>query len=218
MIASYSWADLGFCKVGPRNTRDLKETASARMIAALFKERARFETRDDATGVWIRDPGKVKAQKVSDAVRMAISIDAAQSTLPASYDAADAVAASEFGQFQPSPTLPLSKLRSSYESFESTPRSAKGIYDLVYAVSTCRNEELSAFLRKDVSAAFFRSFPKGRIVLLTTSYEYERRQGAVRGAYTLSQYSISDVQQLDGLKTRLIPLSQVALDVVCGLC
>jgi hypothetical protein len=126
-------------------------------------------------------------------------IDAAQSTLPASYSAVDTLAASPYAHIPMSPA-PLAMLRESYGSFKSNPRSAKGAYDLLYAVSSCSINELSDFLRNDVSPTFFQAFPAGRIVLLSTSYEYERRQGALRGGYTLSQYDITGLGLVPDLK------------------
>ncbi|HVC61872.1 MAG TPA: hypothetical protein VND19_16100 [Acetobacteraceae bacterium] len=136
----------------------------------------------------MRDPGRVKGRPMLDAVRMEAVIDAATSTSASAYTAADTAAASAYAQFQIAPVPSVSELRQSYESFRTDPSSAKGAYELAYAVRNCGNKELAAFLRNDVAPAFFHAFPAGRIVFLSTSYEFERRQGAVRGGYTLAQY------------------------------
>ncbi len=196
MVVLSSWADLGYGKVGPRNAGNPQETVSARLIATTFAQRVNFEMKDDTSGVWIRDPGRVKTLTVPDAARIEAVIDAAQSTLPASYSAAAALAASPYPQVPTSPPPSLAMLREKCGNFEANPRSAKGTYDLVYAVSSCSINELSDFLRNDVSHTFFQAFPVGRIVLLSTSYEYERRQGALRGGYTLSQYDIAGLGQV----------------------
>jgi len=200
MLVLSSWADLGYGKVGPRNAGNQQEMGVARQIATTFAQRVNFEMKDDSTGVWIRDPGRVKTLTVPDAVRVEAVIDAAQSTSTASYTAARALATSPYANIPTSSAPSLAMLRKSYGSFTANPRSAKGAYNLVCAVRSCSINELSDFLRNDVSPTFFQAFPAGRIVLLSTSYEYERRQGAVRGGYTLSQYDITALGQVPDLK------------------
>ena len=136
MLVLSSWADLGYGKVGPRNAGNPQETSVARQIATTFAQRVKFEMKDDSTGVWIRDPGRVKTLTVPDAVRVEAVIDAAQSTSSASYAAADALVASPYANIPTSPAPSLAILRESYGSFKANPRSAKGAYDLVYAVTS----------------------------------------------------------------------------------
>jgi hypothetical protein len=147
MVVLSSWADLGYGKVGPRNACNSQETVNARLIARNFARRVNFEMKDDTSGVWIRDPGRVKTLTVPDAVRIEAVIDAAQSTLPAPYSAADALASSPYAHLPTSPAPSLAVLRQHYGSFKANPRSAKGTYDLAYAVSSCSINELSDFLR-----------------------------------------------------------------------
>jgi len=46
----------------------------------LFAQRVNFETKDDSTGVWMRNPGRVRARTMPDGVRVEAVIDVAQST------------------------------------------------------------------------------------------------------------------------------------------
>ncbi len=81
MVVLSSWADLGYGKIGPRNDGNPQQTAVARQIATLFAQRVNFETKDDSTaGVWIRNPGRLRAHTMPDGVRVAAVIDVAQST------------------------------------------------------------------------------------------------------------------------------------------
>lgn len=161
MVVLSSWADLGYGKVGPRNAGNPQETRVARLIATTFAQRVNFEMKDDSSGLWIRDPGRVKALTVPDAVRIEAVIDAAQSTSPASYSAADTIATSSpYAQIPTPPAPSLATLRGSYGSFTANPRSAKGVYELAYAVSSCSIPELSEFLRNDVSPSSFEPFPQ----------------------------------------------------------
>jgi hypothetical protein len=186
-----SWSDLGYGKVGSGTPGSPSHVTVARQLAALFRDRVQYEVKDDSTGIWIRDPYRIQGRALLDAVQVEFVIDGANSTAAASYAAASAVAASEYGNFGGSTATPLATLRTTYQSFETNPRSVKGVYDLTYAVSSCSSSDLATFLQHDVSPAFFRAFPSGRIVLLSTNYEFERRQGAVRGGYTLAQYDIT---------------------------
>jgi hypothetical protein len=69
-----------------------EQMAVARQIATLFAQRVNFETKDDSTGVWIRDPGRVWASTMPDDVRVEAVIDVAQSPSSSSYTPARASA------------------------------------------------------------------------------------------------------------------------------
>ena len=191
MTVTASWADLGYGKVGFGTPGSPNDATLARQLADLFRERVQYEVKDDSSGIWMRDPFRIQGRALRDAVQIEAVIDGASSTAVASYAAAEAVAVSEYGGIGQAKAIPLATLRGSYQSFETNPRSVKGIYDLTFAVSSCSSSDLATFLQDDVSPAFFRAFPSGRIVLLSTNYEFERRQGAVRGGYTLAQYDVT---------------------------
>jgi hypothetical protein len=55
-----------------------------------------------------------------------------------------------------------------------------------------------------VGPEFFGQFPNGQILLITINYEYERRQGMVRGGYTLAQYDFQKTGLPQGLTHCLI--------------
>lgn len=210
MIDTHSWKALGFCKVGPSPHCD---TAQGRVLAAMLKERLSFEVRDDSSGVWVRDPGATDSSRIPDAARLEFIVTPSNVSDLASYAAADAVLNSEWG------ALPIQRPVSrsdqlNLEEFEADPRSPGGIYNLTLSTSSCSDGEFTSFLRRKAAPAFFKAFPHGRIIFLSSSLQYEKRQGALRAGYTLSQYNLTSVNRMPDPNAltgwqRILPFGQL---------
>ncbi|MGN8094756.1 hypothetical protein [Methylobacterium sp. 22177] len=215
-----TWADHGYGKVGPNIPGNPKETENARKIAEAFRVRTSFDVQDDSTGVWIRDPARVQGSNLQPAAQVVEIISQGNFGTATSFSSVARVAASAYGRFGAATASPRSDCN--IDAFKSDHKSAKGIYDLTYAVSSCQAQQLQDLLREDIAPEFFRLFPSGKIVVISTNYEFEKRYGGIRLGYTLSQYDASTLPSTPDLKAlqawqMLTPMHQLRTVLDLGM-
>lgn len=202
-VLASNWDALGYARIFDRAavqsppagigaataTSPRNDKASAEGLAGRFKERG-YHTYIDSENVWIRDPGKVKDGGLPAPYTAPTWLDAASYRDPANYEEVRLNAASDYGTYSATENG-ARELQSRINVFRDAPTTAHGAYNLAVATILHRAAGFEDFLRDWIAKAFFGSFPKGRIGIIRMPYIYERRQGAVRGAYVTAQYGLA---------------------------
>jgi len=204
----------------PGSSTPREDHASASALARRFQDRAKYGVKIETDAVWMRDPGRVKGSARPAPVSSATYLDIGNFQDAKLYKDVAFVTKTDYGDFNPTEATSLD-LQPKIDAFSAEPKTAKGVYELSLAVSLHRNEGFEAHLRDKIAPAFFQAFPQGRIALVRSPYEYERRQGCVRGGYVAAQYGVESLTDEVNLKTLsrwsiLAPNEQIRLTLDLG--
>lgn len=227
LVTNVGWDALGYERVfdaskqaavtGSTLPRD--DRASAVRLARHFEARAGYAVREETDAVWMRDPGKTTAG-AKQPFTVFGDLDAKTYKTSPVYTQIALIKATDYGSLDLPAGSPMDTA-AQIEGFEASPETASGFYKLSLAVAFHQTEGFEAHLRDRIAPAFFRAFPNGRIRLVGTAYDYERRQGCVRGGFVAAQYGLGAITDLDSLNamsrwTALAPGNQLRLVLDLG--
>lgn len=227
LVTGVGWDALGYERVFdtsrqaavPGSTLPRDDRASAVRLARHFEARAGYAVHEETDAVWMRDPGKTKAGAKPPFTVLG-DLDAKTYRTSTLYSRIALIRATDYGSLDLPGGSPMDTT-AQIEGFEASPGTASGFYKLSLAVAFHQTEGFEAHLRDRVAPAFFRAFPKGRIRLVGTAYDYERRQGCVRAGFVAAQYGVGAITNLDSLNamsrwTTLAPGDQLRLVLDLG--
>jgi hypothetical protein len=176
-----SWADFGYRKLGPLPTAG--SGLSAADLAARLGQIAGYESTSD---YWIRLPERRKGRKAPESIEIVSVIDKNQVLDDQRLAFLETQAHSEWAKVStelPQFLMPFDDAVNLTKDAEKADKRWRAFYFLSSAISFVAPEFLRPLLRDHLMPAFFRLYPRGKIVVLRYDTRIDFLASAMRSTY-----------------------------------
>jgi len=196
-VAAYSWADLGYRKLGPLPSSGAG-LSPARLIRALT-ETADYEATPDH---WVRRRGRSKSGRVVSSFDIIDVFDRNTELTNERLSFVDDYFRSEWAQTGvPDLTTDNDTLLSLVKAADTEDR-WRAMYRLGQAIYYAGQQRLRPFFREHVGPCFFRLYPDAKIVVIRYNAENDNAAALMRALYAAAQTPLQEVRKdFAGIRT-----------------
>jgi hypothetical protein len=185
-LVAATWEDLGYRLLGPSTPGNRDELEIARSISTVIGNTARYKRMEVAGDVWIREHSRQKGHTIPECMKITMACSSIDlPTLDMRF--LDDLVRSGYGGAHQDIPMDVTQRRDKVNAFEKSPGTAQSAYGLSLAFGSCPHALLGDFIRGDLLPAFFRTYPGGRALFISTNYEFESRNAVLRGGYAIMQ-------------------------------